>query len=214
MSESRTSRSPGHDRHLLGLRRQPGRLAVAIFRLPLKAYRHNAGPALGRTFLAFTHVGRRTRLPHQAVAMVLRYVEASGEAVICAGWGPQTEWYRNLRAEPATQVQLGGRTFTPQQRFLTEEEAFDVAMQFRRAHPRRMRLISTVLGWGNLRDDGPLREFVRTHPFVAFRPTEPPAPQAPPGRERSAHVLSAGSSDPADPRSRPAPSRLRRLRSR
>lgn len=175
MSESRTSRSAGHDRHLLGLRRQPGRLAVAIFRLPLKAYQHNAGPALGRTFLAFTHVGRRTGLSHQAVAMVLRYAEASGEAVICAGWGPQTEWYRNLRAEPAVQVQLGGRTFTPQQRFLTEEEAFDVAVQFRREHPRRMRLISTVLGWGNLRDDGPLREFVRTHPFVAFRPTEPPA---------------------------------------
>lgn len=184
MSASGTSRSPGHDRHLLGLRRQPGRLAVAIFRLPLKAYQHNAGPALGRTFLAFTHAGRRTGLSHQAVAMVLRHAEASGEAVICAGWGPQTDWYRNLRAVPATQVQLGGRTFTPQQRFLTEEEAFDVAVQFRREHPRRMRLISTILGWGNLRDDGPLRELVRTHPFVAFRPTEPPAPPAPPGQER------------------------------
>ena len=185
MSPSGTPRSPGGGRHLLGLRRQPGRLAIAIFRLPLKAYQHNAGPAVGRTFLAFTHVGRRTGRSHQSVAMVLRHDEASGEAVICAGWGPQTDWYRNLRAEPATQVQLGGRTFTPQQRFLTEEEAFDVAVQFRGEHPRRMRLISTVLGWGNLRDDVPLREFVRTHPFVAFRPTEPPAPrQAPPGSER------------------------------
>jgi deazaflavin-dependent oxidoreductase (nitroreductase family) len=180
LSASGSSRSRGHDRRLLGLRRQSGRLAVAVFRLPLKADQQNAGPAVGRTFLAFTHVGRLTGLLHQAVAMVLRHDEASGEAVICTAWGPQTEWYRNLRAEPATQVQLGGLTFTPRQGFLTEEEALDVAVQFRCEHPGRIRLLSRLLGWGNLRDDGPLREFVRTHPFVAFRPTEPDARQAPP----------------------------------
>ena len=76
----------GHDRPLLGLRREPGRLALAVFRLPLKAYQHNAGPAVGRTFLAFTHLGRRTGQPHQTVAMVLHYDGATGEAVICAAW--------------------------------------------------------------------------------------------------------------------------------
>jgi deazaflavin-dependent oxidoreductase (nitroreductase family) len=147
----------------------PG-LAVTIFRLPLKAYQHNAGPAVGRTFLAFTHMGRKTGHPHQTVAMVARYDKATGEAVICTGWGPQTDWYRNLQARPATTVQLGGRTFTPQQRFLTAEEAFDVIVQFRREHPHRLRFFSRVLGWGDLRDDAAGREFVRTHPFVAFRP--------------------------------------------
>jgi hypothetical protein len=28
---------------LLGLRRKPGRLALAAFRMPLRAYRHDAG---------------------------------------------------------------------------------------------------------------------------------------------------------------------------
>jgi hypothetical protein len=37
-------------------------------------------------------------------------------------------------------------------------------------HPRRVWLISTVLGWGDLRDDAAVRGFIRTHPFVAFRP--------------------------------------------
>ena len=146
MTTADTSRSADGDRPLLGLRRKPGRLARAVFRLPLKAYQHNAGPAVGRTFLAFTHLGRRTGQPHQTVAMVLHYDGATGEAVICAAWGPQTDWYRNLRVHPAVQVQLGGRTFTPQQRFLTEQEAFDVAVQFRRQHPHRLRFFSTVLG--------------------------------------------------------------------
>ena len=146
-----------------------------MFRLPLKAYRHNAGPAAGRTFLVFAHVGRKTGQPYQTVAMVLRDDTVTGEAVICAGWGPHTDWYRNLQARPAVKVQLGGQTFTPQQRFLTEKEAFDVVVQFRREHPHRLRLVSTILGWGDLRDDGRVREFVRTHPFVAFRPAEAPA---------------------------------------
>jgi deazaflavin-dependent oxidoreductase (nitroreductase family) len=164
-------------RVLLGLRHKPGRLAIALFRLPLKAYHHNAGPAVGRTVVAFTHLGRKTGSPYQAVAMVLRYDEKTGEAVFCAGWGPQTDWYRNLQKHPAVKVQLGGRTFTPKQRFLTDEEAFDIGVQFRREHPHRLRFFSTVLGWGDLRDDEAVREFVRGHPTVAFRPGEEP-PQA------------------------------------
>lgn len=162
---------PGRsDRPLFGLRRKPGRLAAAFFRLPLKAYQHDAGPAVGRTFLAFTHVGRVTGRPHQTVAMVLRHDRATGEAVIVSAWGPQTDWYRNLQVQPAAQVQLGGQTFTPEQRFLGADEAFGVGVQFRREHPHRLRFFSAVLGWGDLRDDARLREFVATHPFVAFRP--------------------------------------------
>ena len=89
MVTSQTTRPSGGNRPLLGLRRKPGRLAIVFFRLPLKAYEHNAGPAVGRTFVAFTHVGRKTGQPYETVAMVLRDDAATGEAVICAAWGPQ-----------------------------------------------------------------------------------------------------------------------------
>jgi len=105
--------------------------------------------------------------------MVLRYDEATRETVICAGWA-ETDWYRNLRAGPAAKVRLGRDSFTPEHRFLTEEEAFDVTVQFRRDHPRRMRLITRILGWGDLREDDAVREFVRAHPFIAFRPAATP----------------------------------------
>jgi hypothetical protein len=77
---------------LLGLRRKPGRLALAAFRMPLRAYRHDAGWLLGRTFLEFTHTGRKTGRPYETVAMVLRYDADAREAVICAAWGPGTDW--------------------------------------------------------------------------------------------------------------------------
>ena len=139
--------------------------------MPLRAYRHDAGWLLGHTFLQFTHVGRRTGKPHDAVAMVLGYDAAAREAVICACWGPECDWYRNLRAGPAVDVRIGRDAFTPQTRFLTDAEATQVVAAFRRAHPYRLRLMSAVMGWGDLGDDHVVRGFVGTHPFVAFRPS-------------------------------------------
>jgi deazaflavin-dependent oxidoreductase (nitroreductase family) len=159
---------------LLGLRRKPGRLALAVFRMPLRAYRHDAGWLLGHTFLLLVHTGRKTGRPHSTVAMVLRYDRGTREAVICSAWGPDADWVRNLRAGPAVQVQLGRESYTPKHRFLAEDESFEVAVQFRREHPWRLRLLSTILGWGDLRDDTTAREFTRTHPFVALRPAAVP----------------------------------------
>jgi deazaflavin-dependent oxidoreductase (nitroreductase family) len=157
-------------RPILGLRRKPGRLALAFMRMPLRAYRHDAGWLLGETFIEFTHIGRKTGQPHEAVAMVLRHDDATHEFVICAAWGPSTDWYRNLQAGPAKVARIGRESFTPEVRFLTEDEAYEVGLQFRREHPHRLRLFSTVLGWGDLEDDANFRELLRTRPFVALRP--------------------------------------------
>ena len=155
---------------VLGLRREPGRLALAVFRLPLPLYEHGAGWLLGHTFLVVTHIGRKTGKRRAAAAMVLSYDPSTGESVICSAWGPSTDWIRNLRAKPAAEVRCGGETYVPAQRFLTDDEAFDVLASFGHHHPWRLRLITTVLGWGDLRSDAALREFVGSHPFVSFRP--------------------------------------------
>jgi hypothetical protein len=104
------------------------------------------------------------------VAMVLHYDPATSEVIICSGWGATADWIRNIRVRPARRVQISRESFTPQHRFLTDEESFAVAVGFRRRHPHRMRFISWVLGWGDLRSDAALRDFVASHPFVAFRP--------------------------------------------
>ena len=49
-----TTPARGEDRPLLGLRRRPGRLTPALFRMPLHAYRHDAGALLGHTVLQLT----------------------------------------------------------------------------------------------------------------------------------------------------------------
>ena len=88
-------------RPLLGVRRQPGRLALAVFRLPLPLYRRGWGWLLGHTFLLVVHAGRKTGKLHSTVAMALTYDPETHEAVICSVWGENTDWVRNIRARPA-----------------------------------------------------------------------------------------------------------------
>jgi deazaflavin-dependent oxidoreductase (nitroreductase family) len=157
---------------LLGVRAQPGRLALAVFRLPLPLYRRGWGWVLGDTFLLLVHAGRKTGKLHSTVAMALRYDPETHEAVICSAWGQNTDWVRNIRVRPALRVQIGRESFTPEQRFLSEQESFAVAAGFRRRHPWRLRLLTWILGWDDLRSDAALRDFVRSRPFVSFRPAD------------------------------------------
>lgn len=170
-------RSDSYTRPWLGFRGRPGRIARLVFRLPLPLYRFGFGWVLGHTFLQLTHVGRRTGKPHEAVAMVLAHDQRGDEAVICAVWGPRTDWVRNLRAGKALRVQIGTESFIPQHRFLTEEEAAAVGAEFRRRHPWRLRLICRVLGLDDLGSDAAIREFVSSRPFVALRPDGEPEPE-------------------------------------
>lgn len=163
-------RPAGHEqRRLLGVR-TPGRVALVVFRLPVRLYERGWGRLLGRTFLRLVHRGRRSGRLYSTVAMVLASDAASREVVVCSAWGADADWVRNLRAGPAVRVDVGSDSFTPRHRFLTEDEAVAVAADFRRRHRYRLRLMSRVLGWGDLGTDDALRAFVRTRPFVALRP--------------------------------------------
>ena len=160
---------PGRgERPLLGLRRQPGRLALWFMRLPKPLYHHGWGRLLGHTFLLITHQGRKTGRRRETVAMALAYDPEKREAVVCSAWGPNTEWMRNLRAHPALQIQIGGESFVPTQRFLSEDEAVTAWIEFRDRHPWRLRLVAAILGWGDVRSEATVRRLVASHPFVAF----------------------------------------------
>ena len=159
-----------HRRPVLGLRQRPGRLALAVFRLPLFLYRRGWGRLLGDTFMLLVHAGRRTGQPHLVTAMVMRHDPATREVVIFSGWGPGSDWVRNLRARPAIWVEVGRDSYRPQHRFLSDDDSIAVAADFLRRHPYRGLLARRILGWPDLSTEPALRDFVRTHPFVALWP--------------------------------------------
>jgi deazaflavin-dependent oxidoreductase (nitroreductase family) len=124
--------------------------------------------------MLLVHAGRKTGLPHLMTAMVMHYDPTSREVIIFSAWGPHSDWIRNLRARPALRVEIGAESYTPQHRFLTEDESVAVASDFLHRHPFRRLVASRILGWPDLRVEAVLREFVRAHPFVALRPVDAP----------------------------------------
>jgi deazaflavin-dependent oxidoreductase (nitroreductase family) len=159
-------------RPLLGLRPQPGRLVLALMRLPRPLYRRGWGWMLDHTFLLIVHQGRKTGKRRETVAMALAYDPDTREAVVFSAWGPDTEWIRNLRAHPALLIQIGREAYVPEQQFLSEDESVAVVREFQRRHPWRTRLFAAILGWGDLSSETAVREFVRSRPFVSFRPAK------------------------------------------
>ena len=158
-------------RPLLGLRRQPGRLALVAMRVPRPLYRRGWGWMLDHVFLLIAHRGRKTGMRRETVAMALAYDPDTREAVVFSAWGPNTEWIRNLRAHPALQIEIGREAYVPEQRFLSDDESVAVVREFQRRHPWRTRFFAAILGWGDLSSEAAVREFVRNRPFVSFRPT-------------------------------------------
>jgi deazaflavin-dependent oxidoreductase (nitroreductase family) len=70
------------------------------------------GPMAGRPLLILTTKGAKSGEPREAV---LTYTRDDGRLVVAAsaGGSPRDpDWYRNVQANPAVQVEAGGETFT------------------------------------------------------------------------------------------------------
>ncbi|MBI4772127.1 MAG: nitroreductase family deazaflavin-dependent oxidoreductase [Chloroflexi bacterium] len=75
---------------------------LALWRLGLGPW-VNSWPAVGGRIMVLTHTGRKTgRRRHTPV----NYTLVDGELYCTAGFGPVSDWYRNLRADPNVEVWL------------------------------------------------------------------------------------------------------------
>jgi deazaflavin-dependent oxidoreductase (nitroreductase family) len=145
-----------------------------FFRAPVYLYRWRLGRLFGNRFLLLTHIGRRTGLRRQTVLEVMEYRQEAPEVVVMSGFGPNSEWLRNIEVTPCEEVIVGSQHFVASHRFLGEEEAMRVV----RNYDRRNRLIapivhcvlSRLLGWRYRGSEVDCRRLVSQLPLVAFRP--------------------------------------------
>ncbi|MHA6793791.1 nitroreductase family deazaflavin-dependent oxidoreductase [Pseudonocardia bannensis] len=101
----------------------PRRLLALGLRAPVVLFDLGAGRLLGHRFLLLTHRGRRTGFVRRTVLEVLRWDPDRREAVVLAGFGPDSDWLRNIERAPALEVQVGRDRFVPAHRVLGPAEA-------------------------------------------------------------------------------------------
>jgi len=145
-----------------------------LFRTPICIYRWHLEWLFGKRLLLLTHTGRRSGLRRQTVLEVVEYRREVPEVVVANGFGPDSDWLRNIQAESDEEVTVGPQHFAASHRFLGEDEAVRVIEQYE----RRSRLIAPIvragftwlLGWRYCATESDRRRLVRQIPLIAFRP--------------------------------------------
>jgi deazaflavin-dependent oxidoreductase (nitroreductase family) len=97
--------------------------------------------------MMITHVGRKTGLVRQTVVEAGNYDPKTQACIVVAAWGEQTDWYRNIQAHPALEIQVGSRRYVPQQHFLSTEELLTLLQDYEHRHPRGLRILFRHLGY-------------------------------------------------------------------
>ena len=142
---------------------------LPIFKLPVFLYQLRLGWLMGTRFMQITHVGRHSGKVRRTILAVLRFDEKSKEILAVSAW-KGSDWYYNIQASPALQVESGVVCYAPQQRTLSPDEITTAFLEYRRQHPIFSRMICRIPGW---KWDSSYEEFLqlaRTLRGVAFRP--------------------------------------------
>ncbi len=129
---------------------------------------------LGTRCLLLTHIGRRSGLRRQTVLEVVEYRHEGPEVVVANGFGPDSDWVRNIEAGAGEEITVGSKHFLASHRFLGEEEAVKVIEDYeyrnRFIAPLVRRGFSWLMGWKYHSTDSDRHRLARELPLIAFRP--------------------------------------------
>ncbi len=142
-----------------------------IARAPVQLYRWHLGPLLGRRICLLTHTGRTSGLPRRTALEVTGTDPATGAVHLASGFGPASQWYRNIQHTPKVTVQSGRRHWTGTARPMTPDESGRAMAAYAPLHPRTARTLMRICG---LTTDGSTEDWYRIGhdhiPFVEITP--------------------------------------------
>jgi len=127
--------------------RKPSGVRRALLRAPIWLYRARLGFLLDHRFLYLAHRGRRSGRRREVVLEVVEYNPAASVVYVVSGWGPTSDWFRNLQAGPALEVRFGTRRYpAPETQILTTPETLALLERYRAGHPRTWRQLAKIMG--------------------------------------------------------------------
>jgi len=134
---------------------------------PRVAYALGLGPLIGRLVLLLTTTGRKTG---KARVTPLQYEEIDGRIYLGAALGQRADWVRNIRANPAVEVQVKGRRFHATASIINEcgqiADFLEVRLQ---RHPRMVGAILRGNGLALPPSRADLEQYARGLTLVVIR---------------------------------------------
>ncbi len=125
-------------------KQKPTGLFKRILHSPVWLFRARLGFVFGKRIVMLEHVGRRSGKTRQTPLEVVR--RQGDSYVLCSGTGPNADWYRNLKARPATGLWVGSRRYEVEQRLLEDSEAATMFAVYEEAHPKAADRLTDLMG--------------------------------------------------------------------
>lgn len=140
-------------------------------RAPVWLYRLGLGGLMGKSVMLLTHTGRKSGLPRQTVVEVAQYDPASETFYALSGWGPQSDWVRNVQAHPQIEIQVGRRKYQVRAERLSPEAGAQVLLAYGRRRPGALQLLAQRMGYAPVESgaDSLARGLSESIPVFAFR---------------------------------------------
>ena len=121
------------------------RITRFFIRAPIGLYRLRLGGLLGKRFLLLDHRGRKSGLPRRAVLEVVE-IDDSATPIVVSGFGEESDWFRNVTANPQVAFTLGRRRVDATAQRLDHDDGVEVFDRYRTNHPRAAKAIGNKIG--------------------------------------------------------------------
>ena len=149
----------------------PSGLWRSIVRFPILLYRLKLGWLFGKRALLLEHRGRKSGIIRRAVIEVVDLDVQTGSYIVAAAWGNQSDWYKNIQAEPRVNIGVGTTRFPASAKTLSADDAAQHLNAYAIRHPFAFRhLVSRLIG-SKSHDTGQIiKSLTEAIPFVEFVP--------------------------------------------
>lgn len=127
------------------LRTPPSGITRWFLEAPKAMYRAGLGWMLGNRFVMIEHTGRRSGRTYRTVVEVIG--RAGNTIDVAAAWGPTSDWFRNVQANPEVVVSSGRLRDEPATAGVLDDAAAGaVFAAYTQNHPRAAATLSRSLG--------------------------------------------------------------------
>jgi deazaflavin-dependent oxidoreductase (nitroreductase family) len=149
----------------------PSGLWRLIFRFPIWLYRLHLGWLFGERALLLEHIGRKSGVVRKAVVEVVDHDVQGDSYIIASAWGNQSDWYKNIRAQPSVNVEVGTKRFAAFAKILSADEAAQHLNIYATKHPFAFRQLGMHLfGYKSHDKEQIIKSLTEAIPFVEFIP--------------------------------------------
>jgi hypothetical protein len=99
------------------------------------------------------------------------YDRSTGESTVMSAYGIRADWYQNIMAHAALEVQTAGRRYVPLQRLLDAHERYVALATYERRYRCTFRAVMKYLGYRYDGTEARLRALADEVVVLGFRPS-------------------------------------------